>query len=84
MNPYKIFFVFILLLGFSTCTKDFEEMNKNPNAILQEEASARYFVTNPLFRLYAPDRYPGSGLILHLLGLSPGVLHLSQAGLVQG
>ncbi|MEN8121276.1 MAG: SusD/RagB family nutrient-binding outer membrane lipoprotein [Bacteroidota bacterium] len=58
MKKIKILFGFVLLLGLASCTNDFKEINTNPNGITQEEASAKYFITNPQYRLYAPDRYP--------------------------
>ncbi len=59
MKTIKIIFVgLVLAFGLFSCTKDFVEINTNPNAILPEEASARYFITNPQYQLYAPDRYP--------------------------
>ena len=59
MKTIKIIFVgLVLAFGLFSCTKDFVEINKNPNAITSEEASARYFITNPQYQLYAPDRYP--------------------------
>lgn len=58
MKHYRLLFLIFIVLGVSSCTDDFTEINKNPNAITQDEASARYFITNPQYRLYAPDRYP--------------------------
>jgi hypothetical protein len=58
MKTIKILFGFVFVLGLASCTSDFVEINKNPNAITSEEASAKYFLTNPQYVLYAPDRYP--------------------------
>ncbi|RLD84033.1 MAG: SusD/RagB family nutrient-binding outer membrane lipoprotein [Bacteroidetes bacterium] len=58
MKKIKILIGFVLLLGLASCTNDFKEINTNPNGVTQAEASARYFITNPQYRLYAPDRYP--------------------------
>lgn len=58
MKSYKLIFLFIFALGIFGCTKNFEELNKNPNAITAGEASARYFITVPQYKLFAPDRYP--------------------------
>ena len=56
---YKSLIIFIFIaLGMASCTDDFVEINKDPNAITQEEASARYFITDPQYQLYAPNRYP--------------------------
>lgn len=45
-------------LALSSCTSDFNEINQNPNGFLSEEVSAKYFLTEPLFKLYGPDRFP--------------------------
>jgi hypothetical protein len=57
MKTLKFIIPFIFLLVLGSCTKDFTDINKNPNAITPEEASARYFITNPEFELFAPSRY---------------------------
>jgi hypothetical protein len=58
MKTIKLILSIIFIVGLSSCTKDFVDINKNPNAITPDEASARYFITNPEYILYAPDRYP--------------------------
>lgn len=58
MKKLSILFLITIALGIASCTSDFTDINKNPNAITKEEASARYFITNPQYRLFAPDRYP--------------------------
>lgn len=59
MKKITILLGIIIALGFiSSCTDDFTKINKNPNAVTKEEASAKYFITNPQFELYAPNRYP--------------------------
>jgi hypothetical protein len=58
MKRYIILLLIISALGVVGCTKTFEDINKNPNAITASEASARYFITVPQFKLFAPDRYP--------------------------
>ncbi|KPL17484.1 MAG: hypothetical protein AMS26_00805 [Bacteroides sp. SM23_62] len=58
MKRYRLLFFIFIALGMASCTDDFVEINKNPDAIVKEEASARYFVTDPQYQLYAPDRYP--------------------------
>ena len=45
-------------LALSSCTSDFNEINQDPNGFLTEEVSAKYFLTEPLFKLYGPDRFP--------------------------
>jgi len=58
MKRYIILLLIISALGVVGCTKTFEDINKNPNAITASEASARYFITVPQYKLFAPDRYP--------------------------
>jgi len=59
MKTIKLIFLgLVLAFGLFSCTKDFVEINKNPNAITSDEASAKYFITIPQYKLYAPDRYP--------------------------
>lgn len=53
-----LLFLTLIVLGMASCTDDFLEINKDPNAIVKEEASARYFFTDPQYQLFAPDRYP--------------------------
>lgn len=57
MKKIKILFGFVLLLGLASCTNDFKEINTNPNGVTKEEASAKYFITNPQVDLYAQARY---------------------------
>ena len=57
MKKIKILFGLLIVLGFGSCTNDFEEINKNPVKVTSEEASAKYFITNPQFNLYAESRY---------------------------
>jgi hypothetical protein len=57
MKSYKLLFVILFAIGFVGCTKNFEDMNKDPNAISASEASAKYFITVPQYKLYAPDNY---------------------------
>jgi hypothetical protein len=58
MKSYKFLIVILIAAGLAGCTKNFEEINKDPNAITSDEASARYFITVPQYKLYAPDNYP--------------------------
>jgi len=58
MKRYRFLFLILIALGMASCTDDFLESIKDPNAIVKEEASARYFITDPQYQLFAPDRYP--------------------------
>ena len=58
MKIIKIIFGLIILISAASCTKDFEEINTDPNGVLQTEASGKFFITNPQYVLYGPDRYP--------------------------
>ncbi|WP_200975056.1 SusD/RagB family nutrient-binding outer membrane lipoprotein [Echinicola sp. 20G] len=40
-----------------SCTAGFEEMNTNPNLIGENDASAKYFLTELMIRPYIPARY---------------------------
>ncbi len=57
-NIYRIFIVLGTVFLLSNCTKDFNEMNTKPDSFTVDEVSAKYFLTTPQYRLYAPDRYP--------------------------
>ncbi|ELR72149.1 hypothetical protein C900_01891 [Fulvivirga imtechensis AK7] len=46
------------LVLMMSCTSDFNELNQRPGAVTADEASGRYFLTNPQFNLFAPNRYP--------------------------
>jgi hypothetical protein len=58
MKSYKFFLIILIAAGLAGCTKNFEDLNKDPNAITADEASAKYFITVPQYKLYAPDNYP--------------------------
>lgn len=58
MKAYKFLFLIAFALFFDSCTNDFLDINKNPNAITADQASAKYFLTVPQYKLYAPDNYP--------------------------
>ena len=58
MKTIKLIFLsLVITFALFSCTKDFVEINKNPNAITSEEASAKYFITIPQAQLYAPSRW---------------------------
>ena len=58
MKSYRILWIALIFTLGGSCTSDFDEINKNPTAVTAEEASAKFFLTNPLFELYAPNRFP--------------------------
>lgn len=58
MKSLKIILFSILAFSIIGCTKNFEDLNKDPNAITAGEASAKYFITIPQYKLYCPDNYP--------------------------
>ncbi|WP_117880551.1 SusD/RagB family nutrient-binding outer membrane lipoprotein [Aureibaculum luteum] len=41
-----------------SCTGDFDEINQNPNGFTADDVSAKFFITEPQYKLYAEDRYP--------------------------
>lgn len=51
-------FLILFALSLGSCTNGLDGLNVDPNGVIKEEASARYFITNPQYQLYAPDRYP--------------------------
>lgn len=57
-NIFKIFMVLGAVFFLTNCTEDFNEMNTKPDSFTVDEVSAKYFLTTPQYRLYAPDRYP--------------------------
>ena len=57
-NLYKIFIVLGIMLIAGACTERFNEINTKPDSFTQDEVSAKYFLTQPQFKLLAPDRYP--------------------------
>ena len=57
-NIFKIFIVVGILVFAGSCTEKFNEINTIPDQFTQDEVSAKYFLTGPQYRLYAPDRYP--------------------------
>lgn len=58
MKTFKLFILSIFVVGLFSCTKDFIDINKDPNAITAGQASAKYFLTVPQYKLYAPDNFP--------------------------
>ncbi|TRZ44437.1 SusD/RagB family nutrient-binding outer membrane lipoprotein [Robertkochia solimangrovi] len=48
----------LAFFGLVACTSGFDDINQDPNGFLPEEVSAKYFLTEPQFLLFGPDRYP--------------------------
>lgn len=57
-NLIKIFIVLGIVISFNGCTDKFDEINTKPDSFTMDEVSAKFFLTSPQYRLYAPDRYP--------------------------
>ncbi len=46
------------MAGIGACTDSFEEINTKPDAFYTNEVSGKFFMTDPQYKLFAPDRYP--------------------------
>ncbi len=57
-NIFKITGIAIVILFYTACTSDFDEINTKPDGFLKEELSAKYFLTGSQVNLYGPNRYP--------------------------
>ncbi len=57
-NTIKIFIAIVAVTLLSNCTGNFDKINTKPDSFTQDEVSAKFFLTTPEFKLYAPDRYP--------------------------
>lgn len=55
---YRLLILLFMVTVMSNCTSDFDEMNIKPDAFTKDEVSAKFFLTGPQVRLYAPDRFP--------------------------
>jgi len=66
MKLNKFLLAIVAVLGLTYCTSDFVDINKNPNAILGDQISAKYFITRTQVDLFAPNRYPyWRGQLIH-------------------
>ena len=66
MKNNKFLILLFLLVGFLSCTSDFEEINKNPNDITSDAANPKYLLTGAQYKLYAPSRYTyWRGVLIH-------------------
>ena len=54
-NKILIALIFVLTVG--ACTSKFDEINTNPSVIEVEDASAKYFLTELMVRIYIPTRF---------------------------
>jgi len=57
MKIYKLTLFFFIAFVTLSCTKKFDEINKNPQSVTANEASGKFFLTSPQAALYGPDRY---------------------------
>ena len=58
MKIFKIYTVLLFIAVLGSCTDKFEEINTKPDAFYTDEVSGKFFMTNPQFNLYAPNRFP--------------------------
>jgi hypothetical protein len=58
MRNIKITIYSVLMFFTFSCTGDFDEINTNNQGFEASDLSAKFFVTEAQFKLYAPDRYP--------------------------
>lgn len=57
MKKISYITVLLSLLIAVGCTKDFEEINRDPQGFSSDEVSAKYFLTSSQVGLYAPGRF---------------------------
>lgn len=57
-NIFKVIFVLLAFSSINNCTSDFSDINVKPDSFTSEEVSAKFFLTTPQYKLFAPDRYP--------------------------
>lgn len=58
MKNIKIAIFSVLTFFTFSCTGDFDEINTNNQGFESADLSAKFFLTKPQYRLYAPDRFP--------------------------
>jgi len=58
MKNIKLIIFSAVFLTALSCTGDFDEINTNNQGFESSELSAKFFITDPQFQLYAPARYP--------------------------
>lgn len=58
MKTFRLSILSIFITVLFSCTDEFSDINKNPTAITTDQASAKYFLTVPQYKLYAPDNFP--------------------------
>jgi hypothetical protein len=57
MKIYRLTLIFLLTFVAFSCTDKFDEINKNPESITADEASAKFFLTSTQADLYGPGRF---------------------------
>lgn len=58
MRNIKITIYSVLMFFAFSCTGDFDEINTNNQGFETSDLSAKFFITEAQYKLYAPDRYP--------------------------
>ena len=58
MRNIKITIYSVLIFFTFSCTGDFDEINTNNQGFESTDLSAKFFVTEAQYQLYAPSRYP--------------------------
>ncbi len=56
-NISKILNIAFAILLAVSCTSDFEDINTKPDGFMQDELTAKYFLTSPQVNLFGPSRY---------------------------
>lgn len=51
-------FLVLTTMFVAQCTGDFNDINVNPSGFTSDEVSGKFFLTQPQFQLYAPNRFP--------------------------
>lgn len=58
MKIKYILSLFIFVVTIVGCTDKFEDINTRPNVFYSDEVSGKFFITNPQYNLFAPNRFP--------------------------
>lgn len=57
-SKIKMLCLLLTALFVAQCTGDFNDINVNPSGFTSDEVSGKFFLTQPQYKLYAPDRFP--------------------------